>query len=205
VTKSWWRRRAVSFHSTGVPRDPRAYFAATYVETGIVKPGDVAKGGHCMTRGTFATRSTVAAPISASRTLDVYYIHNPETQLGEVSRAEFMTRMRAAFQRARGGGRGGEHRAVWDRDLDRLSRGSKRSRLPLAVRSRRGRSGRRRRRTPLKVIQLPYNLGMTEAFTRANQRVKDRVVPVLEAAREHAIAVVASASSTRDSSRGCRR
>ena len=40
-----------------------------------------------------------------------------------------------------------------------------------------------------KVIQLPYNLGMTEAFTRANQRVKDRVVPVLEAAREHAIAV----------------
>jgi aryl-alcohol dehydrogenase-like predicted oxidoreductase len=35
---------------------------------------------------------------------------------------------------------------------------------------------------------------MTEAFTRANQRVKDRVVPVLEAAREHAIAVVASAS-----------
>jgi aryl-alcohol dehydrogenase-like predicted oxidoreductase len=45
-----------------------------------------------------------------------------------------------------------------------------------------------------KVIQLPYNLGMTEAFTRANQRVKDRVVPVLEAAREHAIAVIASAS-----------
>jgi aryl-alcohol dehydrogenase-like predicted oxidoreductase len=45
-----------------------------------------------------------------------------------------------------------------------------------------------------KVIQLPYNLGMTEAFTRANQRVKDRMVPVLEAARELGVTVMASAS-----------
>jgi aryl-alcohol dehydrogenase-like predicted oxidoreductase len=45
-----------------------------------------------------------------------------------------------------------------------------------------------------KVIQLPYNLGMTEAFTRANQRVNDRVVPVLEAARELGISVMASAA-----------
>src|SRR5262249_58821882 len=45
-----------------------------------------------------------------------------------------------------------------------------------------------------KVIQLPYNLGMTEAFTRANQRVKDRMVPALEAARALGLTVVASAS-----------
>jgi aryl-alcohol dehydrogenase-like predicted oxidoreductase len=44
------------------------------------------------------------------------------------------------------------------------------------------------------VVQLPYNLGMPEAFTRANQRVKDRTVPVLEAARELGVTVVASAS-----------
>ena len=35
---------------------------------------------------------------------------------------------------------------------------------------------------------------MTEAFTRANQRVKDRVVSVLEAARQLGVSVMASAS-----------
>jgi len=46
---------------------------------------------------------------------------------------------------------------------------------------------------------------MTEAFTRANQRVKDRVIPVLEAARELGVSVVASASLHQGSSFACRR
>src|SRR5258708_33263126 len=29
--------------------------------------------------------------------IDIYYIHNPETQLGEVPRAEFLRRLREAF------------------------------------------------------------------------------------------------------------
>ena len=45
-----------------------------------------------------------------------------------------------------------------------------------------------------KVIQLPYNLAMTEAFTRANQRVDKGMVPVLEAARQLDVYVMASAS-----------
>jgi len=44
------------------------------------------------------------------------------------------------------------------------------------------------------VIQLPYNLGMTEAFTRANQRVDGGLVPVLQAARQLGVSVMASAS-----------
>ena len=44
------------------------------------------------------------------------------------------------------------------------------------------------------VIQLPYNLAMTEAFTRANQKVEGRFVPLLEAARRLGVYVMASAS-----------
>jgi len=44
------------------------------------------------------------------------------------------------------------------------------------------------------VVQLPYNLGMTEAFTRANQPVGKETVPALEAARRLGIYVMASAS-----------
>src|SRR5262250_2460007 len=81
----------------GVPRDPRAYFAATYVETGIIKPGEVVKGAHCMTPRYLHDQIDRSRANLGLETLDVYYVHNPETQLGELDRAEFMTRVRAAF------------------------------------------------------------------------------------------------------------
>src|SRR5262245_21466826 len=80
-----------------VPRAPRAYFASTYVETGIIKPGEVAKGAHCMTPRYLRDQIDRSRANLGLETLDVYYVHNPETQLGEVDRGEFMTRMRAAF------------------------------------------------------------------------------------------------------------
>ena len=177
-----------------VPRDPRAYFAATYVEPGIVRPGDVAKGGHCMTPRFLRDQIDRSRGNLGLETLDVYYIHNPETQLGEVSRAEFMTRMRAAFgalEEAVAAGSIAQYgTATWTGYRVEPSDPGYLSLSDLvAVAQDAGGADHH-----FKVIQLPYNLGMTEAFTRANQRVKDRVVPVLEAARQHAIAVVASAS-----------
>src|SRR5262249_61077150 len=41
----------------GGPRDPRAYFAATYRGAGIIKPGDVVKGAHCMAPHTLPSQS----------------------------------------------------------------------------------------------------------------------------------------------------
>jgi aryl-alcohol dehydrogenase-like predicted oxidoreductase len=45
-----------------------------------------------------------------------------------------------------------------------------------------------------KVIQLPYNLAMDTAYTRANQRVGTDVVTLVEAARRLDVYVMASAS-----------
>jgi len=178
----------------GVPRDPRAYFAATYVETGIIKPGEVVKGAHCMTPRYLHDQIDRSRANLGLETLDVYYVHNPETQLGEVDRAEFMIRVRAAFgalEEAVAAGRIARYgTATWTAyrvdpgDPGYLS-------LPDLVAAARDVGGADHH---FKVIQLPYNLGMTEAFTRANQRVKDRVVPVLEAARALDISVMASAS-----------
>src|SRR5262247_810928 len=177
-----------------VPRDARAYFAATYVETGIIKPGDVVKGAHCMTPRYLHDQIDRSRANLGLETLDVYYVHNPETQLGEVDRADFMTRVRAAFgalEESVAAGRIARYgTATWTgyrvdpADPGYLS-------LPDLVAVARDVGGADHH---FKVIQLPYNLGMTEAFTRANQRVKDRVVPVLEAARALGLTVVASAS-----------
>src|ERR1017187_11013712 len=43
-------------------------------------------------------------------------------------------------------------------------------------------------------VQLPCNLGMTEALTRPNQALDGRVVPVVEAANRLGITLMASAS-----------
>jgi len=150
----------------GVPRDPRAYFAATYVETGIIKPGEVVKGAHCMTPRYLHDQIDRSRANLGLETLDVYYVHNPETQLGELDRAEFMTRVRAAFgalEEAVAAGRIARYgTATWTGyrvdpgDPGYLS-------LPDLVAAARDVGGADHH---FKVIQLPYNLGMTEAFTR---------------------------------------
>jgi aryl-alcohol dehydrogenase-like predicted oxidoreductase len=177
-----------------VPRDPRAYFAATYVETGIIQPGDVAKGAHCMTPRYLRDQIDRSRANLGLETLDVYYLHNPETQLAEVDRGEFMARVRAAFgaleEAVAAGSIARYGTATWTgyrvdpSDPGYLS-------LPDLVAAAREVGGADHH---FKAIQLPYNLGMTEAFTRANQRVKDRMVPALEAARALGLTVMASAS-----------
>ncbi len=177
-----------------VPRDPRAYFAATYVEPGIIKPGDVVKGAHCMTPRYLHDQIDRSRANLGLETLDVYYVHNPETQLGEVDRAEFMARMRAAFgaleEAVAAGSIARYGTATWTGYRVDSSEPGYLS-LPELVAAAREVGGADHH---FKVVQLPYNLGMTEAFTRANQRVKDRTVPVLEAARELGISVMASAA-----------
>ena len=176
-----------------VPRDPRAYFAATYVETGIIKPGDVARGAHCMTPRYLRDQIERSRTNLGLETLDVYYVHNPETQLGEIGRSEFMSRLRAAFgalEEAVAAGSIAQYgTATWTGyRVDPNDPGYMSLAEVVAAAADAGGADHH-----FKIIQLPYNLGMTEAFTRANQRVKDRVVPVLEAARELGISVMASA------------
>lgn len=177
-----------------VPRDPRGYFSSTYLETGIIKPGDVARGAHCMTPRYLRDQIDRSRANLGLETLDIYYLHNPETQLGEVDRVEFERRVRAAFEALEAAvGEGSIARygaATWTgfradpTATDYLSLAE-----IVAIASEVG--GRDHH---FEVVQLPYNLGMPEAFTRANQRVKDRTVPMLEAARQLGVTVMASAS-----------
>ncbi len=177
-----------------VPRDPRAYFTATYLDTGIVKPGEVVGGAHCMTPRYLRNQIDRSRANLGLATLDVYLIHNPETQLSEVKRDEFMTRIRAAFaalEEAVAGGLVARYgTATWSgyREDPGAPGYLSLAELVAAARDVGGQSHH------FKVIQLPYNLAMTEAFTRANQRGDKGMVSVLEAARQLDVYVMASAS-----------
>jgi aryl-alcohol dehydrogenase-like predicted oxidoreductase len=176
-----------------VPADPRGYFSDTYVRTGIVKPGDIAGGAHCMTPRYLEDQIERSRANLGVETIDVYYVHNPESELGELDREAFMGRMRAAFtalERAAGQGRIGVYgTATWNgyrqdpADTDYLSL----SEFTTLARQIAG-DGHH-----FRAIQLPYNLAMPEAFTKGNQRLGEALVSTLDAAAKLGLYVMASA------------
>ena len=53
---------------------------------GLLRPGDLVAGCHCMTPRYLEDQIERSRVNLGLETIDIYYLHNPETQLGEVSR-----------------------------------------------------------------------------------------------------------------------
>jgi len=175
------------------PEDPSQWFHDTFVATGVATFDDLVAGCHCMTPAYL--RHQLAASLRNLRlpSIDVYYLHNPETQLAEVSRAEFAARLRAAFaqlEEAVAAGQIGVYgMATWNGfrqsevARDYLS-------LREAVRLAEEVGGAQHH---FRVVQAPFNLAMPELLTRRNQHVDGDVVSLLAAAERFGITVMASA------------
>lgn len=177
-----------------MPRDPGAYVAETYLRSGLARPDDVVGGAHCMAPGFLADQIDRSRRNLGLHTIDLYYLHNPESQLEALGREEFTRRLRAAFEALEAAVAAGKiaryGAATWNGfrqppdapDLLTLAE------LVSVARDVGGRDHH------FRAIQLPYNLAMTEAFTRVNQRVGKDLVSTLEAARRLDVYVMASAS-----------
>ena len=177
-----------------IPRDPSAYFTETYLRSGIAMPDDVVGGAHCMTPRYLADQIERSRKNLGLETIDVYYVHNPESQLDEIDRTEFLSRLRDAFaalERAVEEEKIGCYgTATWNgyRGLPNEPGFLSLAEVVAAARDAGGPDHH------FRVIQLPYNLAMPEALSRANQRVGSDTVSVLEAARRLDVYVMASAS-----------
>ncbi len=179
---------------TEFPADARAYFTDTYLRPGIVRPEDVVGGAHCMSARYLEDQIERSRKNLGLETIDVYYVHNPESQLAEVAPEEFARRLREAFEaleRAAAAGKIARYgAATWNGFREPPGTTGLLS-LESMVKLAREVGGADHH---FRVIQLPYNLAMPEAFTRANQRVGAETVSVLEAARRLGVFVMASAS-----------
>lgn len=175
------------------PADPRGYIVETFIRPGIARPEDFVNG-HCMAPAYLRHQLEQSRRNLGLTCIDIYYVHNPESQLGAIPRDEFRRRLRAAFEALEAAVAEGLIRmygtATWngyrtsDRAPDYLSLAE-----VVALAREVGGGGHH-----FKVIQLPYNLAMTEALTRPNQAIGDLAVPVLEAASRFGISVVTSAA-----------
>jgi aryl-alcohol dehydrogenase-like predicted oxidoreductase len=165
-----------------------------YVKAGIVKADEVVADGHCIAPRYLADQLDRSRANLSVETIDIYYVHNPETQLGAVDQATFQARMRAAFEFLESAVSDGKIRwygaATWTgfrqpaTARDHLS-------LPGLVGLAHEVAGDGHH---FGMIQLPYNLAMTEAITVANQRIGAAAIPVMQAAEQLGLYVMTSAS-----------
>ena len=185
------------------PRTPNQYFEEEYVRPGIItSPDDLVGGMHCMTPRYLENQLARSLRNLDLETIDIYYLHNPETQLPFLGRAAFHERLRAAFGALEGFIAAGKLRvygtATWNGYRQSPSSGEF---LALAelVRLAEEVAGANHH---FRVVQLPYNLAMPEARAHANQPLdarpdgppSGRRVSLLEAAQQLGIIVFASAS-----------
>ncbi len=176
------------------PRDVRGYVEETFVKPGIAGFEDFVGGSHCMTPAYLENQLEQSLRNMNLECVDVYYVHNPESQLDHVSEAEFYARLKLAFEsleKSRSDGKlkfygvatwNGFRVAAGARGYHSLAKIEKTARAA-------GGEGH-----GFRFIQLPLNLAMPEAFTLANQNVNGEDVSTLEAASALKITAVASAS-----------
>lgn len=177
-----------------MPADPNHYFFTEYLQKEILAAKDIAAGCHCMTDLFLANQLGRSLKNLQVECIDVYYLHNPETQLSEIAPAEFLKRVRDAFVFLEMAVERGQIQfygmATWNGfRQDKSARDA--MQLPEMVAIAKEIAGEQHH---FRFVQLPFNLGMTEALTLGNQNVGSQLKTVMEAASELGITLIGSAS-----------
>lgn len=176
------------------PRDVRAYVEETFVKPGIADFQDFVGGSHCMTPAYLQNQLEQSLRNMNLEWVDLYYIHNPESQLSQVSEAEFYARLRVAFESLEKRRAEGQLKyygvATWNGF--RVPAGSSGyhslERMVTIAREVGGETH------GFRFIQLPFNLAMPEALTLSNQTVDGQNASTLEAAAALGVTAISSAS-----------
>jgi aryl-alcohol dehydrogenase-like predicted oxidoreductase len=176
------------------PEDPVAYFEEKLVKTGLVKPEEVAAGCHVMSPAYLENQIDLSRQNLGVETIDIYYLHNPETQLSAVSRQEFYRRLRTAFEALERAVAAGKIRVYGTATWNAYRVGTEMPdavSLPEVLRAAEEVGGKDHH---FRAVQLPFSFAMPEALVARSQEWKGKQVPFLEVARARGLMVFASAS-----------
>jgi aryl-alcohol dehydrogenase-like predicted oxidoreductase len=164
------------------PRSVREYVNETFVKPGIASFEDIVAGSHCMTPSYLQNQLDQSLRNMGLECVDVYYIHNPESQLPYVLEQEFYERLKQAFARLEENRRQGKLAhygvATWNGFRAAPNSGQHHS-LTRMVELAREVGGEQH---GFHFIQLPFNVAMPEAEK------------VFDEAQRLGVTVVASAS-----------
>ncbi|HEY0429844.1 MAG TPA: aldo/keto reductase [Pyrinomonadaceae bacterium] len=176
------------------PRSVREYFEKNFVRKGIADFADLVGGSHCMTPKYLESQIDRSLSNMRIEGIDVFYIHNPESQLAEIDRYTFEARLAKAFEKLEEIRAGGKIQfygaATWNGFRAAPDEASYHS-LERMVNVARQVGGENH---GFRFVQLPFNLAMPEAYLLRNQAVGGRAFSTIDAARELGVSVMVSAS-----------
>ncbi len=175
------------------PQNVGEYVAETFVKPGIASFDDIV-GSHCMTPSYLQNQLDQSLRNMGLEQVDVYYVHNPESQLAHVSETEFYHRIRLAFELLENNRRQGKLQfygiATWNGFREAAGSGKHHSLVRMFELAREvGNESH-----GFRFIQLPFNLAMPEAITLANESIDGEAMSVVQAANALGVTVMASGS-----------
>jgi aryl-alcohol dehydrogenase-like predicted oxidoreductase len=173
------------------------WFNQHYIENNSSQVGttDLVHNWHCIHPEYLQDQINLSLDNLGVETIDIYYIHNPEIQLLEISHDLFYKRLHAAFELLESAVEAGKIAAYGIATWEGL-------RLPLdhpqhldlaKIKSIAAEVGGEQNNR-FRFIQFPLNMGMPEALVAPNQNVAGELVPILEAAYRLGLTTIASAS-----------
>jgi len=178
-----------------LPSDPRRWVYEHYIEPGLAHANDFAAAyQHCLAPDFLDAMIEQSSENLGVETIDIYYLHNPETQRISNTHATFRRRMLEAFECLEAASGAGAIMAygvaTWTAfrsPPDAPDYLSLTELMGLAYEV----AGADNH---FRYVQMPYNLVMTEAFALQNQQVSDEFLSPIEAAERLGLTVVTSAT-----------
>ena len=176
------------------PANPYEWIKKNIYDALLAKESDVALDQHCMTPKYMEWSLEKSLANLGLESVDIYYLHNPETQLGFVEREQFYENIRSVFEffeEARRLGKIGYYGvAVWNafsyepENMEYISI----KKLSDIAREVGGESN------GFKYLQMPYNLGKPHAYTYQNQEIDGLFYTPIQAAKKLGLNVITSSS-----------
>ena len=175
------------------PENPSAYIRDEYVETGLVPPDETVQA-NCLAPGFLRSQVRESLENLGVESVDLYYVHNPETHLREASHEELEERLRHAFEALEdevAAGRVDAYGvATWNGFRVPEARNDHLS-MESVVEAARRAGGKD---NALSAVQMPYNAKMTSASTVETQTVNGERMTALETADAFDLYAFTSAS-----------
>lgn len=173
------------------------WFNHYYIENNNsqVSTKDLVQNSHCIHPEYLQDQLNLSLDNLGVETIDVYYIHNPETQLLEISPDVFYKRLYAAFELLESAVEAGKIAAygiaTWD-GLRVPPNNSKHLDLAKIKSIAAEVSGNKNDR--FRFLEFPLNMALPQALIAPTQNVAGELVPVLEAAYRLGLTSIASSS-----------
>ncbi|WP_331235826.1 aldo/keto reductase [Natronorarus salvus] len=180
------------------PSDPGSYVKSAYVDSGILDVDDLAMGAHALSPDYVDDQFDRSRENLDLEVIDLYYLHNPETQLRVRSRTEVYGQLERAFERLEERRAAGELRyygvATWEALRVHEEHESYLSLPEIVSRARSAAKTVGNTSTGLRAIQLPFNVHMADAFTVEAHEGRDGTESALWFAQNAGLSVFTSTS-----------